>query len=85
MTQCYSDLVLNEKYKKKKKCTIPPTPQKQNKTKLFPTWIFNASPSTPEAWEATRVSPPLVEPNLSSFSSLCKVSTGDLSSHGGED
>lgn len=70
---------------KKKNVLSPPPHQKQNKAKLFPTWIFNASPSTPEAWEATRVSPPLVEPNLSSFPSLCKVSTGDLSSHGGED
>lgn len=68
---------------KKKKVLSPPP--KKTKTKLFPTWIFNANPSTPEAWEATRVSPPLVEPNLSSFPSLCRVSTGDLSSHGGED
>lgn len=68
--------------KKKKYYRHPP---KKTKTKLFPTWIFNASPSTPEAWEATRVSPPLVEPNLSSFPSLFRVSTGDLSSHGGED
>lgn len=41
VTQCYSDLVLNKNLQ-------PP--------KLFPTWIFNVSHSTPNAREATKVS-----------------------------